>query len=103
MAVMAIVEASVNAALTAVETSVSAALATGPVQAAARARATVAATDAASNSVTRMVPGKLILLFEGVGIQMACGHDIIHCNLRRTLHLADETRDSVNWTRVHGP
>lgn len=59
--------------------------------------------DTASTLVSKMPRGKLIMLQEGVAIDMACGRDVIHCNLKHTLHLADETRDSINWTRVHGP
>ena len=47
--------------------------------------------------------GYLILPLEGVTIQMNCGATLVHCSLKKTVHLADNTRDTCNWTRVHGP
>ena len=47
--------------------------------------------------------GYLILPLEGVTIQMNCGTTLVHCSLKKTVHLADNTRDTCNWTRVHGP
>ena len=31
------------------------------------------------------------------------GIDLIHCTLVDVLHLSDNTRDTTNWSRVHGP
>ena len=53
--------------------------------------------------VRKMVPGYLLLPLEGLTIELSCGYDLIHCSLKSTLHLADNTRNTINWTRVHGP
>ena len=53
--------------------------------------------------LSTMQPGYLILPLEGVTIKMNCGTDLIHCSLKRTLHLADNSRNTCNWTKVHGP
>ena len=55
------------------------------------------------SEVTTMEKGYLLLPLEGITIQMKCGYDILHCSLKNTLHLADNSRNTCNWTRVHGP
>ena len=47
--------------------------------------------------------GYLLLPLEGVTIKIKCGFDIIHCSLKKTIHLADNSRNTCNWSRVHGP
>ena len=53
--------------------------------------------------LSTMESGYLILPLEGVTIKMNCGNDLIHCSLKATLHLADNTRNTCNWSKVHGP
>ena len=53
--------------------------------------------------VRKMKPGYLLFPLEGITIEMSCGYDLMHCSLKSTLHLADNTRNTINWTRVHGP
>ena len=53
--------------------------------------------------VKSMECGYLILPLEGVTIKIQCGYDLIHCSLKSTLHLADNSRNTCNWSRVHGP
>ena len=47
--------------------------------------------------------GYLILPLDGITLKIKCGFDIMHCSLKHTLHLADNTRNSCNWSKVHGP
>ena len=47
--------------------------------------------------------GFLLLPLDGVTIKMNCGATLVHCSLKKTVHLADNTRNTCNWTRVHGP
>ena len=53
--------------------------------------------------VMSMEAGYLLLPLEGVTIKVKCGYDLIHCSLKSTLHLADNSRNTCNWSRVHGP
>ena len=53
--------------------------------------------------VKEMAEGYLLLPLEGLTIKIKCGYDLMHCSLKSTLHLADNTRNSCNWSRVHGP
>ena len=45
----------------------------------------------------------LLLPLEGVTIKLRCGFDIVHCSLKKTVHLADNSRNTCNWSRVHDP
>ena len=54
-------------------------------------------------NVREMKPGFLILPLEGFTLKMLCGYDLVHCRLKSTVHLADNTRNTCNWTKVHGP
>ena len=47
--------------------------------------------------------GKLMFPCHGFGLQIKCGYDIVHCNLSNTCHVADSSRNSINWSKVHGP
>ena len=47
--------------------------------------------------------GYLILPLEGITLKLKCGYDIMHCCLTHTLHLADNIRNTCNWSKVHGP
>ena len=53
--------------------------------------------------VEQMQEGYLLLPLEGITIEIKCGYDLIHCSLKKTLHLADTSRNTCNWSRVHGP
>ena len=53
--------------------------------------------------IKSMEDGFLLLPMEGITLKMRCGYDLIHCRLKSTVHLADKTRNTCNWTRVHGP
>ena len=53
--------------------------------------------------VKSMECGYPLLPLEGVTIQIQCGYDLLHCSLKSTLHLADNTRNTCNWSKVHGP
>ena len=55
------------------------------------------------SDVQSMEKGYLLLPLEGLTIELRCGYDILHCSLKRTLHLADNFRNTCNWSRVHGP
>ena len=46
--------------------------------------------------------GYFIIPIEGITIEIQCGFNLIHCCLKRTVHLADNTRNTCNWSRVHG-
>ena len=53
--------------------------------------------------VNTMKAGYLILPMEGVTVEINCGRELIHCSLKSTIHLADNTRNTCNWLKVHGP
>lgn len=54
-------------------------------------------------SLIECTDGYLILPLEGATIRLRCGQDLIHCSMKKTIHLADNSRNSCNWSRVHGP
>jgi hypothetical protein len=56
-----------------------------------------------TKKVHLMKKGKLVLPIQGLVFDMRCGTDLMHLALTNTMHIADETRDRFNWTRVHGP
>ena len=66
-------------------------------------RVSINAKNLSKNSVKDMEDGYLLLPLEGVTIKIQCGYDLIHCSLKSTLHLADNSRNTCNWSRVHGP
>ena len=47
--------------------------------------------------------GYLGFPLHGFNIRITCGVDIIHCSLKNTIHLPDESRSLLNWSRVQGP
>ena len=57
----------------------------------------------AKECVDNMQDGMLSLLFSNVVLKIRCGHDILHMNLDKTMHIADTTRRWLNWSKVHGP
>ena len=36
-------------------------------------------------------------------IRVGCNRDTMVCSLKKTLHVADMTRNTHNWSKVHGP
>jgi hypothetical protein len=50
-----------------------------------------------------MKDGQLALLYDGVVLRFRCGVDVLHMNLDQTFHVPDPSRNSDNWSRVHGP
>lgn len=50
-----------------------------------------------------MQDGYLYFPIDGVVARLRCGLDTVHCSLENTLHVADNSRDKHNWSRVHGP
>jgi hypothetical protein len=59
-----------------------------------------------SSSTTKakgMTSGKLVLPIQGVTLDVRCGSDLLHLSLKNTMHAADETRNRLNFSRVHGP
>ena len=53
--------------------------------------------------VKEMKAAFLLLPLEGLTLKMLCGYDLVHCCLKSTVHLADNSRNTCNWTKVHGP
>jgi hypothetical protein len=47
--------------------------------------------------------GYLLFPLDGLVIKMKCNTMNIHCNLKHTLHVPDKSRNSHNWSKVHGP
>jgi hypothetical protein len=47
--------------------------------------------------------GYLLLPLNGIVIKLQCGISNIHCNLTNTIHVPDKSRNTSNWTKVHGP
>ena len=56
-----------------------------------------------SNLVMSDTDGYLYFPIDGLVIRYKCGEHLIHCNLKHTIHLSDNTRNKINWSRVHGP
>ena len=56
----------------------------------------------AADAVASMHDGILVLPCEGVCVRMTPGIDIVHLNLKETLHMADPSRNNKNWSKVHG-
>ena len=55
------------------------------------------------SSTALLKDGYVIFPLDGVTLKLKCGQDIVHCCLKKTMHLADNTRNTCNWSRVHGP
>ena len=56
-----------------------------------------------SSIVRESKPGLLAFPFQGFAIELRCGKDVAHMQLKNTMHLPDNTRDMSNWSWVHGP
>ena len=50
-----------------------------------------------------MQEGYLAFPDYGIVVQMNYGRDIVHCSLKNTLHVPNRSRDTLNWSKVHGP
>jgi hypothetical protein len=61
------------------------------------------AATSSTAQVKAMTNGKLVLPIQGVVFDIRCGRDFLHMGLKVTMHVPDETRDHLNWSRVHGP
>jgi hypothetical protein len=55
------------------------------------------------NIPLKFKPGYLIFPLDGLAIKMDCISMSIHCNLKNTLHVPDQSRNTMNWSKVHGP
>ena len=66
-------------------------------------RTPVNAKHLSVDNISLMPSGYLVLPLEGVTVKIDCGFDLLHCKLKSTLHLADNSRNTCNWSRVHGP
>ena len=47
--------------------------------------------------------GYLYFPIDGIVLKYKVGRHVIHCNLRNTLHIPDDTRNNKNWSKVTGP
>jgi hypothetical protein len=50
-----------------------------------------------------MTQGRLMFPIDGLGLIIECGKDVIHCCLKQTLHIPDNSRNHSNWSKVHSP
>ena len=55
------------------------------------------------HNTENLVPGYLLFPAIGLNLKMTPGRDIVHCGLKSTFHIQDNTQNSHNWTVVHGP
>ena len=49
------------------------------------------------------VDGYVLFPLDGSIIKYLSGEQLLHCSLSNTLHLSDSSRNTYNWSRVHGP
>ena len=61
------------------------------------------ATLTLCNFLNKNTDGYVYLPIDGISINYKCGKDILHCKFTNTVHLSDNTRNTVNWSKVHGP
>ena len=59
--------------------------------------------DKTKRSIENSVPGYLFILVIGLNLKMMPGRAIVHCGLKSTYYIPDNTRNSHNLTVVHGP
>ena len=62
-----------------------------------------AATSSDTSESNSMVNGMLSLPQLGIALAMVPGRDVLHLQLGETIHVPDSTRDTKNWSWVHGP
>ena len=53
--------------------------------------------------VGALTPGILSLPLLGIAFLVRCNLDVLHLQLRDTIHLSDDSRGRDNWSWVHGP
>ena len=56
-----------------------------------------------SDVVQNMTGGYLYLPLEGIVLSMTCCTMSVHCKLKKTIHIPDLSRNTHNWSKVHGP
>ena len=59
--------------------------------------------SSAHDITNEMANGKVVFPLDGLALEYRCGRDIIHCNFKDTMHVADSTRNTHNWSKVYGP
>ena len=47
--------------------------------------------------------GFLAFPLHGCNIKIKCVVDVVHCSLKKTVHIPDDSRSTTNWSRVQGP
>ena len=47
--------------------------------------------------------GSVLFPLDGLIIKYLAGLQLLHCSLSNTLHLSDSSRNTTNWSCVHGP
>ena len=53
-----------------------------------------------NNFDNKMYSGLLYFPMHGFSIYFGCGKDIINCSLKETIHIPDNSRNYVNWSKV---
>jgi hypothetical protein len=66
-------------------------------------RVPINATAKANAIVKKMQPALLVLPNQQLVIKMIAGIDVLHCKLVKTHHAADYSRNTSNYSWVHGP
>jgi hypothetical protein len=60
-------------------------------------------TDDACRIVREYKDGMLALPYQHAVLYLEAAVDVWHVGLKNTIHVPDRTRDTDNWTKVHGP
>jgi len=58
---------------------------------------------AAVSVVEQMEDGYVFFPNNKIFTKMKCGKQFMHCSLKKTIHVADESRNKSNMSFVHGP
>ena len=54
-----------------------------------------------ATEIVKYLPGgKLAMVWQGFALDIRCGLDVVHLQLKYTMHAPDRTRDRVNFSRV---
>ena len=67
------------------------------------ARVPTSAPNTKQTVQTYFKDGYLYFPVDGFVLRFKVGRHIIHCNLRNTFHIPDNSRNSKNWSKVTGP
>ena len=67
------------------------------------ARLPMCANVSMETAHTYFKDGYLYFPIDGIVIRYKIGRHIIHCNLKNTLHIPDDSRNDKNWSKVTGP